>query len=81
MPVELVERGGRRVERVEVLRRDGSSGSIEIAPSFCRSRILTSRRRICRSSYQPSSQRLKIKAEFHKPKALRKQIAIAKSCR
>lgn len=34
MPVVLVERGGRRVERVEVLRRDGSSGSIEMAPSF-----------------------------------------------
>ena len=30
----LVVRGGRRVERVEVLRRDGSSGSMEMAPSF-----------------------------------------------
>lgn len=33
-PAVLVERGGRRVERVEVLRRDGSSGSMEMAPSF-----------------------------------------------
>jgi hypothetical protein len=45
-PAVLVERGGGRVERVEVLRRDGSSGSMEMAPSFWRSRILISRRRI-----------------------------------
>lgn len=32
--VVLVERGGGREVRVEVLRRDGSCGSMEIAPSF-----------------------------------------------
>ena len=34
MLAALVVRGGRRAERVEVLRRDGSSGSMEMAPSF-----------------------------------------------
>lgn len=30
----LVEKGGRRVLRVEVLRREGSCGSMAMAPSF-----------------------------------------------
>lgn len=50
VPVVEVERGGRRVLSVEVLlRREGSWGSMAMAPSFWRSRILRSRRLICRS--------------------------------
>lgn len=46
-PVVEVERGGRRVLRLAVLlRREGSCGSMAIAPSFWRSRILRSRRLI-----------------------------------
>lgn len=33
-PVVLVERGGRRLVRVEVMRREGSCGSMAMAPSF-----------------------------------------------
>lgn len=46
-----VRRGGRRELRVLLLlRREGSWGSIAMEPSFCRSRILRSRRLIWRSS-------------------------------
>jgi len=45
-PVVEVERGGRRVERDVLFRRDGSCGSGWMAPSFWRSRILKSRRLI-----------------------------------
>lgn len=47
-PVVEVERGGRRVVRLAVLlfRREGSWGSMAIAPSFWRSRILRSSRLI-----------------------------------
>lgn len=51
-PVEVVvERGGRRVWREEFVRREGSWGSMEMEPSFWRSRILRSRRLIWRSSF------------------------------
>jgi len=49
-PVVEVERGGRRVLRLLLLRREGSCGSGWMEPSFWRSRILKSRRLICRSS-------------------------------
>jgi len=48
-PVVDVERGGRRVVRLLLLRREGSCGSGWMEPSFWRSRILKSRRLICRS--------------------------------
>jgi len=47
-PVVEVEREGRRC--VLLWRREGSCGSMAMAPSFWRSRILMSRRLICRSS-------------------------------
>lgn len=50
VPVVPIENGGGRVLRVEVLRREGSCGSMAMALSFWRSRILKSRRLICRSS-------------------------------
>lgn len=43
--------GGGRVVRVDVFKREGSCGSMAMAPSFWRSRILKSRRLICRSSF------------------------------
>ncbi len=47
----LAEREGMRVSlKVEVLRREGSCGSMAIEPSFWRSRIFKSSRLICRSS-------------------------------
>lgn len=46
--VEELEREGRRW--VDGLRREGSCGSIDMLPSFWRSRILRSRRLICRSN-------------------------------
>lgn len=49
-PVMVDERVGRRVDRVLLLRREGSCGSGWMAPSFWRSRILKSRRLIWRSS-------------------------------
>jgi len=48
-PVVVVE-GRRRVCREVLVRREGSCGSGWMAPSFWRSRILKSRRLICRSS-------------------------------
>ena len=48
-PVVEVEREGRRC--VLLCRREGSCGSMEMDPSFWRSRILMSRRLICRSSW------------------------------
>ena len=48
-PVVEVERGG-SLERLALLRREGSCGSGWMEPSFWRSRILKSRRLIWRSS-------------------------------
>ena len=50
-PVVVPEKLGRRVEREVLVRREGSWGSGAMAPSFCRSRILKSRRLIWRSSW------------------------------
>lgn len=46
LPVCRAESGGGRVVSVDVFRREGSCGSMEITPSFWRSRILKSRRLI-----------------------------------
>ena len=51
VPVVVVEKFGRRVDREVLLRREGSCGSGAMAPSFWRSRILKSRRLIWRSSW------------------------------
>ena len=49
-PVVEVEMGGRRLPTVG-LSREGRVGSMAMVPSFWRSRILRSRRLICRSSW------------------------------
>jgi len=49
-PVLEVEMGGTRLAELG-WRREGRGGSAEMVPSFWRSRILRSRRLMCRSSF------------------------------
>lgn len=75
LPVWGAESGGGRVVSVDVFRREGSCGSMEMAPSFWRSRILKSRRLICRSSLADVNSRC-IWESKKTPRRLRKKMRI-----